>query len=52
MRDFSEELGDLARRVADAHRYLRIDEARDSLAELEEQASAPDLWDDADGRAR
>ena len=28
--------------------YLRIDEARARLAELEEQASAPDLWDDAD----
>ena len=42
---------DLARRVADAHKYLRIDEARARLAELEEQASAPDLWDDAD-RAR
>ncbi len=51
MRDFSEELGDLARRVSDAHKYLRIDEARTRLAELEEQASAPDLWDDAD-RAR
>jgi peptide chain release factor 2 len=51
MRDFSEEIGDLARRVADAHKYLRIDEARTRLAELEEQASAPDLWDDAD-RAR
>ncbi len=51
MRDFSEELSDLARRVADAHKYLRIDDARARLVELEEQASAPDLWDDAD-RAR
>jgi peptide chain release factor 2 len=51
MKDSSEELADLARRVADAHKYLRIDEARARLAELEEQASAPDLWDDAD-RAR
>ena len=51
MKDFSEELGDLARRVSDAHKYLRIDEARARLVELEEQASAPDLWDDAD-RAR
>src|SRR5258705_7491806 len=51
MRDFSEELSDLARRVADAHKYLRIDEARARLVELEEEASAPDLWDDAD-RAR
>jgi peptide chain release factor 2 len=51
MRDFSEEIADLARRVADAHKYLRIDEARTRLVELEGQASAPDLWDDAD-RAR
>ena len=51
MRDFSEELGDLARRVGEAHKYLNIDAARVSLAALEEQASAPDLWDDAD-RAR
>jgi peptide chain release factor 2 len=51
MRDFSEEIADLARRVADAHKYLRIDEARTRLVELEVQASAPDLWDDAD-RAR
>ena len=49
--DFSEEIADLARRVSDAHKYLRIDEARARLVELEEQASAPDLWDDAD-RAR
>src|SRR6267154_1864473 len=48
MRDFSEEIADLARRIAEAHKYLRIDEARTRLAELEEQASVPDLWDDAD----
>src|SRR5438105_298081 len=51
MRDFSEEIADLARRIAEAHKYLRIGEARARLADLEEQASAPDLWDDAD-RAR
>ncbi len=51
MKDFSEELGDVARRVADAHKYLHIDAARARLDELEQQASAPDLWDDAD-RAR
>jgi peptide chain release factor 2 len=51
MKDFSEEIAGLARRVSDAHKYLRIDEARTRLVELEEQASAPDLWDDAD-RAR
>ncbi len=48
MKDFSEELGDLARRVSDAHKYLRIDEARTRLVDLEQEASAPDLWDDAD----
>jgi peptide chain release factor 2 len=51
MRDFSEDVADLARRVGDARAYLKIDDARARLAELEEQASAPDLWDDAD-RAR
>ena len=51
MKDFFEELADLARRVWQAHKYLRIDDARKRLTELEEQASAPDLWDDAD-RAR
>jgi peptide chain release factor 2 len=48
MKDFSEEISDVARRVADAHKYLRIDEARARLAALEEQASVPDLWDDPD----
>ena len=51
MRDFSEDLADLARRVGDARAYLKIDDARARLAELEQHASAPDLWDDAD-RAR
>jgi len=51
VRDFSEELADLSRRVGDAHTYLKIDDARARLAELEQQASAPDLWDDAE-RAR
>ena len=51
MRDFSDDLADLARRLGDARGYLRIDEARTRLAELEEQASAPDLWNDAE-RAR
>ena len=51
MRDFSEELADLARRVKDAHSYLKIDHARARLARLEAEASAPDLWNDAE-RAR
>jgi len=32
VRDFSEELADLARRVKDAHSYLKIDHARARLA--------------------
>src|SRR5690554_601500 len=51
MHDFSGDLADLARRIGDARGYLRVDEARARLAELEEQASAPDLWNDAE-RAR
>jgi peptide chain release factor 2 len=51
VRDFSEDLADVARRAGDARGYLRVEEARTRLGELEEQASAPDLWNDAD-RAR
>src|SRR5215204_6299781 len=51
MQDFSGDLADVARRVGDAQVYLRVDEARARVAELEEQASAPDLWNDAE-RAR
>jgi peptide chain release factor 2 len=51
MRDFSEDLADLARRVHEAHRYLGIDEARVQLTALEAEVSAPELWDDPD-RAR
>jgi peptide chain release factor 2 len=48
MRDFSDDLADLQRRVSDAHSYLRVDEARRRLEELEVEASRPDLWDDPD----
>lgn len=51
MRDFTEDLADLARRVREAHRYLGIDEARTRLAALEVEVSAPELWDNPD-RAR
>ncbi len=39
MRDFTEDLADIARRVRDAHQYLRIDDARKRLSELEAAAS-------------
>jgi peptide chain release factor 2 len=48
MRDFTELLADLRRRVDDARAYLQIDAARNRLAELEQQASRQDLWDDQD----
>jgi peptide chain release factor 2 len=49
--DFSEELADLARRVSDARSYLRVDEARGRMAELEEQVATLDWSNDPD-RAR
>ncbi len=52
MRDFSDSIADVRRRVEDARAYLRVDAARARLAELEQAlASEPDLWDDPD-RAR
>src|SRR3954467_14513721 len=48
MRDFSDDLAELQRRVSDAHTYLRVDEARHRLGELEVEASKPDLWGDSD----
>jgi peptide chain release factor 2 len=46
MRDFTEPLADLRRRVDDARAYLQIDAARARLVELEQEASRPDLWND------
>ena len=48
MRDFSDDLTDLRRRLEDARRYLHIEEARTRLVDLEKQASDPSLWDDPD----
>ncbi len=46
MRDFSDDLADLRRRLDEAHTYLRIDELRVRLPQLETEAGRPDLWDD------
>ena len=51
MRDFSDDLARLRTSLTEAHQYLRIDDLRHQRAELETEASRPDLWDDAD-RAR
>ena len=48
MSDKSEIFEELERRVAEAHVYLRIDQAREELTQLESRASSPDLWDDQD----
>jgi peptide chain release factor 2 len=51
MRDFSDDLTELRRRVEGAHEYMNVDIARGRVVELEEQVSRPDLWDDQ-GQAR
>lgn len=52
MRDFSDELSDLSRRVAEARGYLQIGVAEARVLVLEEDASRPDLWDDPDAARR
>ena len=46
MRDFSDDLADLRRRIEEARVYLRIEELLLSRPQLETEASRPDLWDD------
>jgi peptide chain release factor 2 len=48
VRDFSDDLADVRRRLAEAETYLRIPELRARLPQLEAEASRPDLWDDPD----
>jgi peptide chain release factor 2 len=48
MRDFSDDLKELRRRVEEAHGYLKIDQTRARLVELEAEVQRPDLWDDQD----
>src|SRR4051812_24374068 len=46
MRDFSDDLKDLRRRLDEAESYLKITDNRARLSELEFEVSRPDLWDD------
>ncbi|MFM2184206.1 MAG: peptide chain release factor 2 [Actinomycetota bacterium] len=46
MRDFTDDLRDLRRRLGEAEGYLKIGASRSRLAELEMEVSRPDLWDD------
>ncbi|HEY6533693.1 MAG TPA: peptide chain release factor 2 [Acidimicrobiales bacterium] len=46
MKDYSDEIAALRRRLEEAHSYLRIDELTAARPQLETEASRPDLWDD------
>ena len=48
MRDYSDDLKELRRRLGEAHGYLKIDTNRARLVELEHEVARPDLWDDQD----
>ncbi len=45
MRDFSEDLRALRRRLDEAGQYLDIETSRKRLADIEPELSRPDLWD-------
>jgi len=51
VRDFTDPLAAIRRRVDDARGYLQVDAKRERIAQLQQRAAAPDLWDDPD-RAR
>ncbi|MHB1091117.1 MAG: PCRF domain-containing protein, partial [Ilumatobacteraceae bacterium] len=46
MRDFSNDLNEIRRRVDEAFVYLKVESSRARLAELEIEVARPDLWDD------
>ena len=48
MRDFSDDLKEVRRRLDEAGGYLKVDEARSRISELEAEMGRPDLWDNAD----
>jgi peptide chain release factor 2 len=48
VRDFTDDLRELRRRLGEAEAYLHVDESRQRLTALEGEMSRPDLWDDAD----
>src|SRR3954464_14102425 len=52
MRDVSDEIAALHKRLSEAAGYLKIDEARARRPQLETEASRPDLWDDPDQARR
>ena len=46
MRDFSNDLNEIRRRVDEAFVYLKVEPSRARLAELEIEVARPNLWDD------
>ena len=46
MRDFTNDLREIAQRLAEASDYLKVPQSRARLSELEVEISRPDLWDD------
>jgi hypothetical protein len=46
MRDFTDDLKDVSRRLSEAKVYLKIEAQRDRFRELEIEVSKPGLWDD------
>jgi peptide chain release factor 2 len=48
MRDFTDDLRELRRRLDEAGSYLKVDAARTRIAEVEAEIARPDLWDDAE----
>ena len=48
MRDFSDDIADLRKRLDEAFGYLRIEDLRRQRPQIETEATRPDLWDDAD----
>jgi peptide chain release factor 2 len=52
VRDFTDQLAETRKRIADAEAYLKVEELRARRPLLETEASRPDLWDDADAARR
>src|ERR1043165_10222958 len=48
MRDFSDDLKELRRRLGEAEGYHKIDPTGPRLVEREQEIARPDLWDDQD----
>ena len=52
MRDFTSDIRELNKRLEEAKGYLKIDQSRARLGELEIEISRPDLWDDQEAAKR